>query len=100
MQALRDDHGGEGAVNRDALQHTAEPLHLQVKSRILKAIGDGDWPPNTQIASEREICVRYNVSRTTTRCFGFISRTSKLASRFTSSESVQAIAAPAVPARA
>lgn len=54
-------------MSQDVLQRIAEPLHLQVKGVILKAIGDGDWPPNTQIASEREICVRYNVSRTTTR---------------------------------
>ena len=48
-------------------QKSAEPLHQQLKEIILRSIGDGKWPPHSQIASERDLCERYNVSRTTTR---------------------------------
>lgn len=57
----------EDAVNRTIAQNAAEPLHQQLKAIILKSIGSGEWPPHSQIASERELCERYNVSRTTTR---------------------------------
>lgn len=45
----------------------SEPLHQQLRAIILSAIGSGEWPPHSQIASERELCERYGISRTTTR---------------------------------
>ena len=54
-------------MNRAMALNNAEPLHQQLKGIILKSISTGEWPPHCQIASERELCERYNVSRTTTR---------------------------------
>nr|WP_325265961.1 GntR family transcriptional regulator [uncultured Rhizobium sp.] len=54
-------------MSRTIAVNAAEPLHMQLKGIILKSIGSGEWPPHSQIASERELCERYNVSRTTTR---------------------------------
>lgn len=48
-------------------QKSAEPLYQQLKEVILRSIGSGEWPPHSQIASERDLCERYHVSRTTTR---------------------------------
>lgn len=48
-------------------QKSAEPLHQQLKEIILRSIGSGEWLPHSQIASERDLCERYSVSRTTTR---------------------------------
>lgn len=45
----------------------AAPLHQRLKGIILEQIGRGAWPPHGQIASERELCERYQVSRTTAR---------------------------------
>lgn len=58
--AVRD--GGE-AVAADA----AAPLHRQLKDTILAAIRSGEWPAHARIASERELCERHGVSRTTAR---------------------------------
>lgn len=45
----------------------AAPLHQRLKGVILEQIGRGDWLPHSQIASERELCERYQISRTTAR---------------------------------
>nr|WP_247749890.1 MULTISPECIES: GntR family transcriptional regulator [unclassified Rhizobium] len=58
---------GGDTVTKDTVQNAAEPLHQQLKGVILKSISSGEWPPHSQIASERELCERFNVSRTTTR---------------------------------
>jgi GntR family transcriptional regulator len=44
-----------------------EPLHLRLKSEIMDQVAGGIWPKHSPIASERELCKRYNVSRTTAR---------------------------------
>ncbi|MBD8555063.1 GntR family transcriptional regulator [Rhizobium sp. CFBP 8762] len=54
-------------TNGEMAHNGAEPLHQQLKAIILKSIASGEWPPHSQIASERELCERYSVSRTTTR---------------------------------
>ncbi|HHT64525.1 MAG: GntR family transcriptional regulator [Caldicoprobacterales bacterium] len=43
------------------------PLYIQIKDSIRKAIASGEWKPNEQIPSERELCKRFNVSRITVR---------------------------------
>lgn len=45
----------------------AETLHQQLKQVILDNIASGRWSPGAQIPSERNLCERYRVSRTTTR---------------------------------
>lgn len=57
----------EDGVRTSIAQNVAEPLHRQLKSIILQNIGSGEWLPHSQIASERELCERYGISRTTTR---------------------------------
>lgn len=49
------------------LPDSAATLHSQLKAIILAAIGSGEWPPHARIASERELCDRHGVSRTTAR---------------------------------
>jgi GntR family transcriptional regulator len=43
------------------------PLHAQIKSAIDSRIESGDWPPETQVPSERELCEQFQVSRITVR---------------------------------
>lgn len=43
------------------------PLHVQLRTAIIREIVAGTWVPGSRIPSERELCVRYGVSRTTTR---------------------------------
>lgn len=54
-------------MTSDALSDTLRPLHAQLRDAILAAIASGDWAPDARIASERELCDRYGVSRTTAR---------------------------------
>lgn len=56
-----------GIATTTVAHQSAEPLHQQLKALILRSISSGEWPPHSQMASERELCERYNVSRTTTR---------------------------------
>lgn len=43
------------------------PLWQQVIALIRRNIESGQWPPDTQIPSERELCDQYRISRTTVR---------------------------------
>jgi GntR family transcriptional regulator len=43
------------------------PLYLQLKELILKKIENNEYPPNTQIPSEQELCAIYDISRPTVR---------------------------------
>lgn len=43
------------------------PLYLQLKDLIIKKIEDNEYPPNTQIPSEQDLCQRYDISRPTVR---------------------------------
>lgn len=50
------------------LKHNAPvPLYVQLKESISNAIALGEWKPDTQIPSERDLCKKYNVSRITVR---------------------------------
>jgi len=50
------------------LKHNAPtPLYIQIKESISSAISLGEWEPDMQIPSERELCKKYNVSRITVR---------------------------------
>jgi GntR family transcriptional regulator len=43
------------------------PLHSQLKTAIDARIESGEWLPETQVPSERELCERFRVSRITVR---------------------------------
>jgi GntR family transcriptional regulator len=44
-----------------------QPLYQQVKERLLKRIGAGDWPPGTFLPSEYALAKEYEVSQGTLR---------------------------------
>ncbi|MHC1713603.1 MAG: GntR family transcriptional regulator [Solidesulfovibrio sp.] len=44
-----------------------QPLYQQVKERLLKRIGAGDWPPGTFLPSEYALAKEYDVSQGTLR---------------------------------
>lgn len=52
-------------ISRDL--NAVPTLHQRLRAIIVDNIGSGIWAPHTQIASERELCGRYGVSRATTR---------------------------------
>ena len=43
------------------------PLHQQLKAAIEDRILSGEWLPDTQVPSERELCEQYQISRITVR---------------------------------
>jgi GntR family transcriptional regulator, N-acetylglucosamine utilization regulator len=43
------------------------PLHSQLRSAIDHRIESGEWPPESQVPSERELCEQFQVSRITVR---------------------------------
>ena len=43
------------------------PLYLQLKDLILKKVESNEYPPNTQIPSEQDLCELYEISRPTVR---------------------------------
>src|SRR5262245_43366257 len=43
------------------------PLHSQLKAAIDERIESGEWPPEGQVPSERELCEKFRVSRITVR---------------------------------
>lgn len=43
------------------------PLYLQLKDLIIKKIESNEFPPNTQIPSEQDLCESYKISRPTVR---------------------------------
>jgi GntR family transcriptional regulator len=43
------------------------PLYLQLKTIILDKITSGEYPGNSQIPSEQDLCAAYNISRPTVR---------------------------------
>ncbi len=43
------------------------PLYLQLKDLIISKIDSNEYPPNTQIPSEQDLCQIYDISRPTVR---------------------------------
>lgn len=43
------------------------PLYFQLKRAIEQLIDSGDWPPETQVPSERRLCEQFDISRITVR---------------------------------
>lgn len=43
------------------------PLYLQLKDLIIKKIENNEFPPNSQIPSEQDLCQMYDISRPTVR---------------------------------
>jgi GntR family transcriptional regulator len=43
------------------------PLHAQLTMALDERIESGDWPPESQVPSERELCEQFEVSRITVR---------------------------------
>jgi GntR family transcriptional regulator len=43
------------------------PLYYQLKRAIEQLIDSGEWPPDTQVPSERRLCEQFNISRITVR---------------------------------
>lgn len=43
------------------------PLHAQLREALIKQITSGAWGTGSKIPSERQLCERFKVSRTTTR---------------------------------
>ena len=48
-------------------RNTFEPLYYQIREDIREKIGSGDYPANSMIPSEAELCEIYGVSRVTVR---------------------------------
>ena len=48
-------------------RNTFEPLYYQIREHIREKINNGEYPPNSMIPSEAELCEIYNVSRVTAR---------------------------------
>lgn len=42
-----------------------DPLYQQIVDLLIKELYDGRYPPNARFPSERELAVRFNISRTT-----------------------------------
>lgn len=43
------------------------PLYAQLKAAIDARVDSGEWPPESQVPSERELCEQFRVSRITVR---------------------------------
>jgi GntR family transcriptional regulator len=57
-----------GHNNMFALERNSPiPLHSQLKTAIDTRIESGEWLPESQVPSERELCERFRVSRITVR---------------------------------
>jgi GntR family transcriptional regulator len=55
-------------LDRPALaRSSAQPLHAQLKEDILRNLRSGKLPSDSPIPSERELCEKYDISRTTVR---------------------------------
>ena len=52
-----------GLIRRDS----PLPLYVQIRDRIVEAIGTGDLPPGAQVPSEPELVSAYGVGRPTVR---------------------------------
>lgn len=50
-------------ISRDSF----EPLYYQIREQLREKISNGEYPPNSLIPSEAELCSYYNVSRITVR---------------------------------
>ena len=48
-------------------RNTFEPLYYQIREHIREKINSGEYPPNSMIPSEAELCEIYSVSRVTVR---------------------------------
>ena len=48
-------------------RNTIEPLYYQIRENIRNMITNNDYPPNSMIPSEAELCNIYGVSRITVR---------------------------------
>ena len=54
-------------LRRERILENVMPLHAQLRAALIQQITSGVWQKGSRIPSERELCKRYNVSRTTTR---------------------------------
>ena len=43
------------------------PLYFQLKSAIEQLLDSGQWPPDSQVPSERRLCEQFHISRITVR---------------------------------
>ena len=48
-------------------RNTFEPLYYQIREDIREKINGNEYPPNSMIPSEAELCEIYGVSRVTVR---------------------------------
>ena len=48
-------------------RNTFEPLYYQIREHIREKINNNEYPPNSMIPSEAELCEIYDVSRVTVR---------------------------------
>ena len=48
-------------------RNTFEPLYYQIREDIREKINSNEYPPNSMIPSEAELCEHYGVSRVTVR---------------------------------
>jgi GntR family transcriptional regulator len=48
-------------------RNSGTPLHAQLAHQLREEIGSGRLPPDTQLPSERELCLQYGISRITVR---------------------------------
>lgn len=48
-------------------RNTFEPLYYQIRENIREKINSNEYPPNSMIPSEAELCEHYGVSRVTVR---------------------------------
>lgn len=48
-------------------KYSNEPLYCQLKSIIIKKIEEGEYPEDSKIPSELDLCEEYNISRPTVR---------------------------------
>lgn len=69
MYYTKDTKEGENRITGHLLinKYSNEPLYCQLKSIIIKKIEDGEFPEDSKIPSELDLCKKYNISRPTVR---------------------------------
>ena len=55
------------AIPQLSKKYTRLPLYDQLKTYLVKRIDSGQWPSNTRLPSERELCAQFHISRITVR---------------------------------
>jgi GntR family transcriptional regulator len=63
VEAATRSRGGAVALDK----RSPVPLYYQLRSVIEDRIDSGDWPPDTLVPSERELCEQFGISRITVR---------------------------------